>query len=83
MKKWMAGVLATGCMLAPQSAQAQTEELPVQEVLMGAERVQAYWVVGFCAVAFVLLVCIWSVQLKHASDRTRRASVRIRPPTRT
>ena len=43
----------------------------------GAERIAAYWVLGICSAAFVLLVCIWSVMLKRSTQkqpavRTRR-----------
>lgn len=78
MKKWMAGIWTAGCLLAPQSAQAQVEDLPVRQVLLGAERIEAYWALGICSVVFVLLVCIWSIQLKHASDRARGASLSLK-----
>ena len=45
MKKWRTGVLAAAAaVLVPQTASAQEGILHVRQVLMGAERVQAYWV---------------------------------------
>lgn len=71
MKKWMwSGPVAAAAVLFPQTACAQGEILPVRQVLMGAERVHAYWVLGVCSVLFVVLILVWSVRLKRASQQT-------------
>lgn len=70
MKRWRTGVLAAAAaVLVPQTASAQEGILPVRQVLMGAERVQAYWVLGACSALFVVLIFVWSVRLKRASQQ--------------
>lgn len=82
MKKRMMSVLAAAAaVLFPQTASAQEGILPVRQVLMGAERVQAYWVLGVCSALFVVLIFVWSVRLKRASQQAAsvpRLSHRVR-----
>lgn len=68
MKKWIAGA-TLGLAFVPQQVCAQGEKLPSRSLMLGADRVFAYWTLGICSALFLALVCVWSVGLKRASQR--------------
>ena len=40
-------------------------------VIMGADRIACYWVLGICSVLFVALVVIWSIRLKKSAKKQK------------
>lgn len=75
MKKRVSGCLAVLMALLPNTVLA-AEEIPLRQTIFGTERVVAYWVLGICSAAFLTLVCIWSVKLKHGQPNANQTTVR-------